>query len=105
LALRLVGEATGGRPDPAGITPALLVVTDDGGLARELRWRGAATIGTSWLIRRLERPRLTAPSAGRPRPAPPPAAAATTGTNADPTTDRDEDAGARPPWQPGRGAT
>ena len=105
LALRLVSEATGGRPDPAGGAPTLLVVTDDGGLARELRWRGAATIGTSWLIRRLERPRLTAPSVGRPRPAPPPApppgAVGSTGA----TDDRDEGDGARPPWRPGRGAT
>jgi hypothetical protein len=91
LALRLVTEATGGRPDPAAGTPTLLVVTDDGRLARELRARGAATIGASWLVRRLDRPRLSSVSAGRPRPIPP---------AADNAAEDD-----RVGWRPGRGAT
>jgi hypothetical protein len=91
LALRLVTEATGGRPDQPGGIPTLLVVTDDGRLARELRARGAATIGASWLVRRLDRPRLSSVSAGRPRPVPPAV---------------DEAAGDnRIGWRPGRGAT
>lgn len=94
LAVRLVTEATGGHPEPTG-QPALLVVTDDGRLARELRARGAATIGASWLIRRLDRPILSAPSVGRRRP---PAASAS------PEHVRDADA-ARTGWRPGRGAT
>ncbi|MFI5225685.1 MAG: hypothetical protein ACHQ3P_03320 [Candidatus Limnocylindrales bacterium] len=98
LALRLVTEATGGHPAPSGV-PALLVVTDDGGLARDLRARGAATIGASWLVRRLARPRLAAPSVGR--PAPPPSAS---GTAHGAAGGEDPD-GERPGWQPGRGAT
>jgi hypothetical protein len=94
LALRIVTEATGGHPDPAIATPALLVVTDDGRLARELRARGAATIGASWLVHRLDRPRLSSVSAGRPRPSRPPA---------DEAADAAEDN--RVGWRPGRGAT
>jgi hypothetical protein len=66
LLLRLVMEATGGIASSP--TPALLVVTDDGRLAQDLRTRGAATLGTSWIVRRLARPRLASPSVGRPRP-------------------------------------
>jgi hypothetical protein len=121
LALRLVTDATGGHPDPARAVPALLVVTDDGHLARELRHRGAGTIGTSWLVRRLARPHLSAPSAGRPKPPPPRVrapgaqpgsqpgahAAARPGTRpgADPSGDPSGDDEARVPWRPGRGAT
>jgi hypothetical protein len=94
LALRLVTEATGGHPDAATATPALLVVTDDGRLARELRARGAATIGASWLVRRLDRPRLSSVSAGRPRPSRP---------LTDEAAEAAEDA--RTGWRPGRGAT
>ncbi|MHB8459838.1 MAG: NYN domain-containing protein [Candidatus Limnocylindrales bacterium] len=94
LAVRLVTEATGGHPDPSG-RPAILVVTDDGNLARELRVRGAATIGASWLIRRLARPTLASVSAGRPRPPAPPMPG---------PEERDHDA-VRPGWKPGRGAT
>jgi hypothetical protein len=91
LAIRLVTETTGGRPNPAGGAPAMLVVTDDGRLARELRARGAATIGASWLVRRLDRPRLSSVSAGRPRPIPP--------TSDEAAEDN------RIGWRPGRGAT
>jgi hypothetical protein len=94
LALRLVTEATGWHPDPTNTTPALLVVTDDGRLARELRARGAATIGASWLIRRLDRPRLSSVSAGRPRPSRP---------LGDDAAEAAEDG--RTGWRPGRGAT
>jgi hypothetical protein len=100
LALRLVTQATGGHPDPATVTPALLVVTDDGRLARELRARGAATIGASWLIHRLDRPRLSSPSVGRPRPSrPADGNASAAGGGEDATEDE------RPGWRPGRGAT
>jgi hypothetical protein len=91
LALRLVTEATGGHPSSATATATLLVVTDDGRLARELRARGAATIGASWLVRRLDRPRLSSVSAGRPRPSRP---------LVDEAADDD-----RIGWRPGRGAT
>ena len=101
LALRLVTEATGGHPDPSG-PPAILVVTDDGGLAHDLRVRGAATSGASWLVRRLARPRLAAPATGRPTPPPPrPAGTSPSAPDRDQDT-RDEDGGG---WRPGRGAT
>jgi hypothetical protein len=94
LALRLVTEATGGRIDPSGGAPGLLVVTDDGRLARELRGQGAATIGASWLIHRLDRPRLSSVSAGRPRPSRP------LGDEAPEAAEE-----GRIGWRPGRGAT
>lgn len=109
LLLRLVMEATGGIAGSP--TPALLVVTDDGRLAQDLRTRGAATLGTSWIVRRLARPRLAAPSVGRPRP---PAGSgigdrraasnATIGGDPGRPAARDAEA-ARTGWRPGRGAT
>jgi hypothetical protein len=124
MLLRLVMEATGGIASSP--TPALLVVTDDGRLAQDLRTRGAATLGTSWIVRRLARPRLAAPSVGRPRP---PASAdrasggagigggprsgrgqgGTAGVGdigGDPGRPEARDAeAARTGWRPGRGAT
>lgn len=108
MLLKLVAEATGGIPDPSG-SPAILVVTDDGRLAHDLRTRGAGTIGTSWVVRRLDRARLSAPSVGRPRPPAGSGIGGTrllAGTSVDPgrAASRDADA-ARSGWQPGRGAT
>ena len=109
MLLRLVMEATGGIA--LSPTPALLVVTDDGRLAQDLRTRGAATLGTSWIVRRLARPRLAAPSVGRPRP---PAgsgigdrrAASNASIGGDPGRPEARDAeAARTGWRPGRGAT
>ena len=113
MLLRLVTEATGGVP--TGPTPALLVVTDDGRLAQDLRTRGAGTIGTSWMVHRLARPHLAAPSVGRPRPpagsgigrphlGPRSAAAAAAGSDPGGGVARDVEA-ARTGWRPGRGAT
>jgi hypothetical protein len=99
MLLRLVTDATGGLPDPRA-TPALLVVTDDGRLAHDLRTRGAGTIGTSWIVRRLARPRLAAPSVGRPRPP----AGSSAGGDPGSVGARDAEA-ARPGWRSGRGAT
>jgi hypothetical protein len=45
-----------------------LVVTDDRELGEAIRRRGARTAGTSWLIGRLDRPRLASPSIGNARP-------------------------------------
>jgi len=73
-----------------------LVVTDDIELSRALRRLGARTAHGSWLVARLDRQRLVAPAAGRPK-APP---AATSPSAA--VADRDGDA---PRWKPGRGAT
>ena len=66
----------------------LLVVTDDRELRGALHARGARTAGTAWLLGRLDRPRLAAPSVGNRRPPP--------------STEVDDE---RPPWKPGRGAT
>lgn len=70
---------------------AILVVTDDRALRVALHERGARTAGTAWLLDRLGRPRLAAPSVGNPRP---PASAR-----------GDDEADDRPGWTPGRGAT
>jgi hypothetical protein len=79
-----VGAAAGA----AGVA-CLLVVTDDRALRDALHAKGARTAGTAWLLGRLERPGLAAPSVGNRRP---------------PTAGSDEDPD-REPWKPGRGAT
>jgi len=92
---RLVADAvgSGGSPDAAArAADVLLVITDDRELAGRIRRRGARVAGTDWLIGRLGRTRLSAPSVGAARaPATPNATAA----------DEDE----RPGWRSGRGAT
>lgn len=75
-----------------------LVVTDDIELGRALRALGARTAHGSWLAGRLDRQRLVAPSAGRPKPP----RAASSDTGAGQARDGDADA---PRWKPGRGAT
>ena len=75
---------------PVG-TDELLVVTDDRDLRGRLRTKGARTAGAAWLIGRLDRGKLSAPSAGNRRP---------------PKIDAvDPDEEERPGWKPGRGAT
>jgi rRNA-processing protein FCF1 len=86
LILTLVEETGFAGPDA---TSGLLVVTDDRDLRNRLRVKGARTAGASWLIGRLDRGRLAAPSSGNRRA---PATA----------TAEDEE---RPGWKPGRGAT
>jgi YacP-like NYN domain len=71
----------------------LLIVTDDRALRSAVQAIGARTAGTEWLLGRLDRPRLSAPSVGNRR------SPATT-----PITPRDDDS-ERTPWKPGRGAT
>ena len=84
--LTLVDEAGFAGPDATG---GLLVVTNDRDLRNRLRVRGARSAGADWLIGRLDRGKLAAPSAGNRTP---PASGAT----------QDDD---RPGWKPGRGAT
>jgi hypothetical protein len=74
---------------------AILVVTDDRDLRTALHARGARTAGTAWLLGRLDRPRLAAPSVGNRRPPSP------LSTGGEPEADVDD----RPRWKPGRGAT
>jgi hypothetical protein len=73
-------------------TAGLLIVSDDHDLRARLRAKGARTAGSAWLIGRLERPRLSAPSVGNRRPP----ASGTGGSQQDPE---------RVGWKPGRGAT
>ena len=49
-------------------TDAILVVTDDREVRATATRHGARTAGSAWLIRRLERPRLAAPSVANRRP-------------------------------------
>jgi hypothetical protein len=70
----------------------LLVVTDDRELRNAVGAMGARTAGTQWLLGRLDRARLSAPSVGNRRPPPGPVV---------PGGDEDD----RRPWKPGRGAT
>ena len=90
-----------GAPQGGGspATDAILVVTDDRDLRFALQRRGARTAGTSWLVTRMERPRLTAPSVGNPRPPVPPRL-----QQGPPSEIREADAERRG-WSPGRGAT
>jgi hypothetical protein len=96
----LVDEAR----DVAGATAAagLLVVTDDEALRHALRLRGARTAGCAWLIGRLDRPKLSAPSVGNRRP-PRVSGAGSGGAGAAPGSKDGEPQ--RVGWEPGRGAT
>jgi hypothetical protein len=88
----LVLERLDVEAGPAGApTDDVLVVTDDTELARAARARGAATARTGWLIARLERGRLVAPSVGNARPS-------RAGVD-------DESHAGGAGWRPGRGAT
>ncbi len=83
--------------DVAGAEAAagLLVVTDDEALRHALRFRGARTAGCAWLISRLDRPKLVAPSVGNRRPPKVPG----------PRVGSDGGEAERAGWNPGRGAT
>jgi hypothetical protein len=87
LLLSLVDEARAA----VGVegTAGLLVVSDDHDLRAALRAKGARTAGAAWLLGRLDRSRLSAPSVGNRRPPP-----------TSPPDDPD-----RVGWKPGRGAT
>ena len=71
---------------------ALLVVSDDHALRASLRAKGARTAGSAWLLGRLDRPKLSAPSVGNRRPA--------RGGPSDANSGHEG-----PRWNPGRGAT
>ncbi len=87
ILITLVEEAGDAPPARDGI----LVVTDDRALRSAVGIRGARTVGAFWLLARLARPRLAAPSVGNARP---------------PVRPRLEpEPGAVSSWAPGRGAT
>ena len=96
-----VAQAAGAPPgggSPA--TDAILVVTDDRDLRYAINRRGARTAGAQWLVRRLDRPRLSAPSLANARPPRPPRVD-------QPQPGQQQDAADDPGrgWSPGRGAT
>ena len=104
---RLVADAigSGGTLESATrLADVLLVVTDDRELAGRIRRRGARVANADWLIGRLERARLSAPSVGARRP-PAPVPGARTGPQATRTDTPSEDDDERPGWRSGRGAT
>jgi hypothetical protein len=99
--------------NPTDRSAGLLVVTDDIALGARVRRAHAQTIGVAWLIERLDRQRLSSPSAGKPS-APSPAVGigggrgghsggAPAGAGAEAGTDEELSEGPR--WAPGRGAT
>jgi hypothetical protein len=96
--LQLVDEARSVAGGTAEAVDNLLVVTDDQPLRDALRRRGARSAGTRWLINRLDRGRLVAPTTGNRRPPRPQSA---DGREASSAGGRDQEAG----WRPGRGAT
>ena len=103
---RLVADAigSGGTAELAArLGDVLLVVTDDRELGNRIRRRGARVASADWLIGRLDRTRLSAPSVGASRP-PIRASERTAASNAVPETATDEES-ERPGWQSGRGAT
>jgi predicted RNA-binding protein with PIN domain len=93
--------ATAAGAPPGGGSPAtdaILVITDDRDLRHAIARRGARTAGSLWLVRRLERRRLAAPSVGNARGPRPPAV-----TQPPPGETLENEDGRR--WSPGRGAT
>ena len=84
--LTMVDEAGFGSAEATG---TILVVSDDRDLRNRLRVRGARSAGASWLIGRLDRGRLAAPSAA----------------NRAPPRGAVDDPDDRPRWRPGRRAT
>jgi hypothetical protein len=104
---RLVADAigSGGTPDSAArLADALLVVTDDRELAGRIQRRGARVANADWLIGRLSRTRLSAPSVGVRRAPAAPGREQPEGGSADPSLAPDN-APERSGWRPGRGAT
>ena len=115
LLLSLVDEARAAA-GAAGVS-GILVVSDDHALRAQLRTKGARTAGAAWLLGRLDRPKLSAPSVGNRRP---PSSGGGGGRGAGGggracggavgggqpgRDDRSADDDARPGWRPGRGAT
>lgn len=92
LILQLVDDAVTWSDAEGPGASTVLVVTDDRELRARLHRKGARSAGAQWLIGRLERPRLSAPSIGNARPPTPPRV-------------EQEPAGEERSWKPGRGAT
>ena len=76
-------------------------------LAAAVRRAGGRTVRNGWLVRRLERQRLSAPSPGRPGLVPSQASSIGQGTPGSQAGQGpvDPDAAEAPRWSPGRNAT
>jgi rRNA-processing protein FCF1 len=98
LIVQLVEEARG-AVGPRG-ADNVLVVTDDAELRAAVSALGARTAKSPWLVARLARERLEAPTTGNRRP--PRVGGSGSGSA---SADRDSDETDRPRWRPGRGAT
>ena len=83
---------------PPGDNAGTLVVTDDFDLGGTVRRYGGRTARSEFLLRRLDRQRLSSPAPGRPVAPAPPAPPESGGSGRS-----GEDEGSR--WSPGRGAT
>jgi hypothetical protein len=104
---RLVADAIGSGVSAeaaARLGDLLLVVTDDRELGTRIRRRGAHVASADWLIGRLERTRLTAPSVGLRRAPVLPLAQRDDGPQDGGPGSPDEEIERRG-WEPGRGAT
>ena len=94
--------------EPRAENSGTLVVTDDIELSTAVRRSGGRVARDGWLIRRLERQRLSAPATGRPGLVPAPATSIGQGTapGAYGSQTAGEGPADEPPrWSPGRGAT
>ena len=104
---RLVADAigSGGTAESAArLGDALLVVTNDRDLGSRIRRRGARVASADWLIGRLGRTRLSAPSVGVERAPAGTTSSSPRGPQSTPGS-HPEDEAERPGWRPGRGAT
>ncbi|MGH2464638.1 MAG: hypothetical protein ACRDGI_04190 [Candidatus Limnocylindrales bacterium] len=104
---RLVADAigSGGSAEAAArLGDLLLVVTDDRELGTRIRHRGARVANADWLIGRLDRTRLTAPSVGLGRAPATRAIPRLDGAANDRAGVQGEEIERRG-WEPGRGAT
>jgi len=93
--LQLVNDAATWSEAEGPGAATVLVITDDADLRAAIHRRGGRSAGTRWLIGRLDRPRLAAPSVGNPRPPKPPRI-----DQGPAGEERDERR-----WSPGRGST
>jgi hypothetical protein len=84
-----------------------LVITDDIELSNVVKRSGGRIVRNGWLIRRLERQRLSAPAPGRPGLAPPNGASIGQGNapGSQSGSGGDAEGAGAPRWSPGRGAT
>ena len=92
-------HAAGGGPEASA---RVLAVTDDRDLRARLMAKGFRSVPLAWLTNRLDMPRLSSPAPGNRRAA---IGSGQPGGPGGPGGPDLDDAGDRPGWKPGRGAT